>query len=504
MHLAPTAESEAAATSNEDTSAVASGEENDSQELLNSHLDNERFLRRLAELRSFHSRHGHGSVPNPYPNNPSLGNWAANLRRHDVMRKRAERDGQPYTGPLTPSRRSLLCAVGFDFVSLTERKFLNRVKELEDFRGRFGHCMVPEKWEENAALGAWVSNLRSLYRQRQQSNAFEKTTADHHNVTQKRRRRMRTSNILKKYTFPIKARRRQRFPRFSQLDDERIKLLDDMGFVWCYRDQKWWMMLEWAKIYGVVSRRFRENSYLGHGADSNNNSENYIRNSDALHIDGGRYNHVKILKKDGESFKQYKNNSSSSNTTLLEKYQKFVHSIRHGSLLSDFHLQDEILTQLLKDNRTDAQHSIGNVTQRLKALYQSPCSLDYRIPRNDTLHRPLRIWMVSQRCNNNRLPLQSNVKQSSRSSGMTSQRKHALEEIQFPWSERFPNLMEEVRYRLEKEQQDERQRQKKLKIRQEKEQVERLMISSSLVEVEEEDTNIMALWNEENEDDDHW
>ena len=513
-HLSPTAESEPATASNE--TALVPGEGNDSlvlgkSNLDNEHflhhlehghgnLDNERFLHHLAEFRSFRSRFGHGSVPNPYPDNPSLGHWAADLRKHEAMRKRAK----PYTEPLTPYRRSLLSAAGFDFVSLTERQFRNRVTELEEFQRRFGHCMVPKKWEENVALGAWVSNLRTLYRMRQQEK-IHGIIVGHQNVTENHRRQMTTTNILKQYNFPMKKKRR--YPRFSRLDDERVTMLDEKSFVWSSFDKKWWMMLDWAKMYGIVNSRLKNNSHLGHAADLNYNSEHNVRMNDhALHIEGESCDHVKIHEKYCGLFERYQNNSTSDNTILLERYQKFAHSIQHGPLLPGVHPEDEILTLLSKDNTTYKQIGFDNVTQHLKVFDQSPFSPDYRIRLNDTLHRPLRVWMTNQRRNYNRLALQSNIEQSSISGSMTPQRQHALEEIQFPWSERFSNRMEEIRYRTEKEQQHERRRKKELKKelrkRQEKEKVERLVKYPSVVEPEEEDINVMALWNEEDEDED--
>jgi len=35
-----------------------------------------------------------------------------------------------------------------------------QVWSVESGCGRFGHCRVPKKWEENPQLGSWVSHLR--------------------------------------------------------------------------------------------------------------------------------------------------------------------------------------------------------------------------------------------------------------------------------------------------------------------------------------------------------
>jgi len=40
-----------------------------------------------------------------------------------------------------------------------------RYAELVDFKERFGHCIVPQHWEENSKLGLWVRDQRVLRKQ---------------------------------------------------------------------------------------------------------------------------------------------------------------------------------------------------------------------------------------------------------------------------------------------------------------------------------------------------
>ncbi|EJK48527.1 hypothetical protein THAOC_32668, partial [Thalassiosira oceanica] len=120
------------------------------------------FQRRLEQLAEFVSDHGHGSIPTPYDDDPSLGVWAANIRRQYVLRTEAEEDEEgraPYTGYLTPSRISRLQRAGFDFLSLTEAQFRLRLAELREFKEDYGHCMVPQHWDGNPGLGMWVLNI---------------------------------------------------------------------------------------------------------------------------------------------------------------------------------------------------------------------------------------------------------------------------------------------------------------------------------------------------------
>lgn len=486
---------------------VAGGEDRDDEDYDDDVDDGPRrrkaedlFSLRLSELRDFRSIHGHGSIPMPYPPNPPLGVWAANLRRQHALWKRAREESAdaaavaehgegdrpggattaaPYDGYLTPRRRERLTAAGFDFESLTERRFAARAGELEEFRARHGHCMVPEKWDENPALGAWVSNLRSSYRrmmmmQRRSSKDGRDDEAangidddDDADSEGEKKPRRRTKNILLQPLQRLHRRkkRRLRSPRLSHLDEERIQLLEEMGFVWSSVDRKWLGMLEWAKAYGAVSREL-----------------------DA---------------------------AAEDRPLLWENYLKFVSEVQDQSVLTSFHPQDRILALLSEgsgsDNRADRQFL--------------PADLDYRVPPNDDLHYPLRIWMINQRSNYSRMKRGENNTSSSSSlpSTMTDRRRLALEEIHFPWSGRFPNRIEEVRHEEqleeERERRRERERQKERREREERERVERILKTPSIVATSDsvsgpgEDggegagtgsvLDVMALW-DAGDDDDDW
>lgn len=485
------------------------------------------YLKRLKELHEFRSVHGHGSIPTPYPLNPSLGVWAANLRQQHALWKQAEERGVPYTGYLTPLRRRQLSSAGFDFTSLTERQFQLRLQELEIFKECYGHCMVPEKWEENLALGAWVSNIRSLYKRMMQQHRQQLVKYDggdnsevghvHHynNGTQKQRRKI---NVLLQSAH--KRMKRHRSQRFSHLDEKRIHLLEDKGFVWSSIDKKWLEMLEWAKVYGIVNYQMKlsgsdgsVNAALHHGTDAT-----VVMDSDFFQLD--------------QNATEQRNNQNL--TLLLDNYHKFVHNIQNQSLLPSFHPQDKILALLLEEtypqnilvqNQTQAQQALSSSQPKNESLNVfQPTFLDYRIRPNDTLHQPLRIWMINQRSNYNRLDhskdkcrevqTMSSLAYTSQSlipSYMTPQRQQALEAICFPWSGRFRNRFEEIQDEDERLEITERQRKRLEKIerkeREERERVERLTTSTfasspSGSSAPDDGMDIMALWDAEDDEDD--
>ncbi len=471
------------------------------------------FQKRLKELQDFRFNHGHGSIPSPYPSNPSLGIWAANIRQQYSLWKLAEERGSPYIGYLTQSRKQQLQLAGFDFASLTERQFRIRLKELEIFKEKYGHCMVPEKWDENVALGAWVSNLRTLYKKRmmkqqqrqlQLQHAGEKVkdnndVAESKNGNQSTQRRNR--RILLKSSSHHLRKKRQRLPRFSHLDENRIQVLEEMGFVWSSIDRKWFEMLEWAKVYGVVNHAMKS-----HGAEDVGGDVDPAVANNTIPADW-KY--------------------SAQSIRIHENYLQFVQNIQNQSLLPRFHPQDRILELLSEETFAQSNFKEPPQWQPTSSLPQTDAldvsissSLDYRIRRNDALHQPLRIWMINQRSNYNRLDHSTNhqtrdeLSLTSSASTLSAQRQQALEAIYFPWSGRFRSRVEELQHEQEvlesMKRKRARERRMKQKVRNEQEQVERL--TSSIVasisfgdkngSIELAETDIMTLWGEEEDVDD--
>lgn len=66
-------------------------------------------------------------------------------------------------------------------------KFDERLKDLLVFKEKFGHCRVPQVWKENKKLGQWVASMRNL-------------------------------------------------KKAGKLPEERQKMLEGLGFVWCCRN----------------------------------------------------------------------------------------------------------------------------------------------------------------------------------------------------------------------------------------------------------------------------
>jgi hypothetical protein len=92
---------------------------------------------------------------------------------------------------MPPDRVKRLEEIGFEWTTKDPRKvpWDQRYKDLKQFVKTFGHSDVPHEWEVNPQLGFWVANQRQQYRYLQ---------------------------LGKK----------------SSLTEDRIKMLNDIGFVW--------------------------------------------------------------------------------------------------------------------------------------------------------------------------------------------------------------------------------------------------------------------------------
>ena len=101
------------------------------------------------------------------------------------------------TSSLTPERIQLLDAIGFEISSAHDELFEVRMAQLREYKARYGDTLVPITYDENRALAQWVSTQRRRYRQLQKTG-------------------------VRPYGF----------------SDERIRQLDDIGFVWNYRQHR--------------------------------------------------------------------------------------------------------------------------------------------------------------------------------------------------------------------------------------------------------------------------
>jgi superfamily II DNA or RNA helicase len=107
---------------------------------------------RFTELKEFNATHGHCNVPYDWPDNPQLGTWVSEQRKHKKQRKFSE------------ERIHRLEELGFVWDTL-DAAWEEKFSELKVFKDIKGHCKVPKRWTENPQLGRWVINQRSARRE---------------------------------------------------------------------------------------------------------------------------------------------------------------------------------------------------------------------------------------------------------------------------------------------------------------------------------------------------
>lgn len=155
-------------------------------------MDRKTYDERVAEIKEYVEKHGHANIPASYKENPGLGMWVANLRS---SYKRFQTDRRNYKGlQFTEERMKQLAEVGFDFDLKVGKTFEDRVEELKEFKAKYGDLHVAQKYKENPSLGSWCANMRTAYRRKMQGK-----------------------------------------PPLFRITEDRIKILEDLGFEFSLR-----------------------------------------------------------------------------------------------------------------------------------------------------------------------------------------------------------------------------------------------------------------------------
>jgi len=155
---------------------------------------------RFEELRQYKEEHGNARVPRYYDLIPSLGTWCATQRSE--YRKFIE--GKKST-TLNEERIAALESLGFEFSITGSRvSWDTRYEELCKFKEEFGDCSVPIRFNANRKLGSWVTKQRNEYRQLREGKK-------------------------------------------TNMTDERLRKLEEIGFIWV--DQHGGAKTNWEKKY---------------------------------------------------------------------------------------------------------------------------------------------------------------------------------------------------------------------------------------------------------------
>lgn len=165
------------------------------------------WRKHFDELKKFKAEHGHCNVPARYSKNRRLGIWVSSQRQQYKMLISADvAPSEKRLTPLTQERIDLLNELGFTWTirsrdSLGE-SWSQRLLDLKEYRTLHGNCLVPSRYPENPELGIWVGTQRTQYR------------------------------------LYMKAKEKgQKVPGTSAMNEDRIRQLEEIGFVWALRGE---------------------------------------------------------------------------------------------------------------------------------------------------------------------------------------------------------------------------------------------------------------------------
>jgi len=207
-------------------------------------LWDKKWNERYRELRGYVAEHGNSLVPHDYPKNKPLGFWIYN-QRHHYFNNSIIGDND---ASMTPSdeRVRKLDELGFVW-DVREAQWLERYEELKVYVAEHGDSLVPGNYSKittstgawvvddarceeenrgvtpkNPILGRWVNNQRVAYKIYKRKREFDNTWGGIEALDDDVKEEMG---------------RLTRMP--SDMTQERIRLLEEVGFVWDVHAHVW-------------------------------------------------------------------------------------------------------------------------------------------------------------------------------------------------------------------------------------------------------------------------
>jgi hypothetical protein len=110
-----------------------------------------KWQEKLAQLQTFKQEHGHPHVPQAFADNPALGMWCGK-QRQDYKK-----------GKLAADKIGLLEGLGFVWDPM-EKQWQDKFAELQTFKAEHAHSNPPKRNTANPALGEWCITTRRAYK----------------------------------------------------------------------------------------------------------------------------------------------------------------------------------------------------------------------------------------------------------------------------------------------------------------------------------------------------
>ena len=220
------------------------------------------------------AHNGDCNVPNNWPGDRQLGTWVSEQRKAKMR------------GKLSPERIRRLEEIGFVWVT-HEAAWERMFTTLLAHRDAHGNCNVPKNWPQNPILGRWVRTQRSRYNRGKLSDerirrleeigfvwgTLEPAWEEMFTALLAYRDAHGDCNVPQVWPENPKlaswVRTQRRAYKHSKVEPERIRRLEEIGFVWVTLETYWEGMftalLAYKDAYGNcdVPKRWPENRQLG-------------------------------------------------------------------------------------------------------------------------------------------------------------------------------------------------------------------------------------------------
>ena len=222
---------------------------------------NLKWEQRYEELKQYKSMHGNVNVPQTYKDNLGLGRWVRRQRVEcakivhlmNVNNANANANANPCDydyeygyecDDLTRYRIEKLLHVGFVF-DLKNDIWNMRLKELDEFKKLNGHLRVPQHYKKGHKwykLGLWVRNQRAMYNRLILNNDPQKRAGIHSH-----------GNGGGDGAIDGESESESESSVYNFLTEERIQLLNNVGFCWDAQDENWMEHYEKLKRFWEIN-----------------------------------------------------------------------------------------------------------------------------------------------------------------------------------------------------------------------------------------------------------
>jgi hypothetical protein len=230
---------------------------------------------RYGELIKYKELFGHCNVPHICAENKKLGIWV-NVQRNKYKDKKISHD-----------RIKRLEDIGFAW-NQRDSQWEEAFNALQEYKGNHGHCNVPFRYAvNNIKLGIWVNVQRNFYRDKRIShdrtkrlegigfvwNANESAWEESFNALKEYEKLHGHCNVPSEYLvnnikLGIWVVAQRQYYRKGKLSHDRIKCLEEIGFIWSKLESQWEEMFgaleEYKKKHGDcnVPQHWAENKQL--------------------------------------------------------------------------------------------------------------------------------------------------------------------------------------------------------------------------------------------------